>query len=57
MRSATVNVIRKALRESARPAKNLERFSLENVAGEYVALYERLRDDLPEMARSGGEES
>jgi hypothetical protein len=33
------------LAEPARPAKRLERFSLENIAREYAALYVQLRKD------------
>jgi glycogen synthase len=34
-----------ALAEPVRPAKRLERFSLENIAREYAALYMQLRED------------
>ena len=43
--SAVVAAICNALAEPARQAKRLERFLLENVAGEYVALYVQLRED------------
>src|SRR5260370_26557077 len=43
--SAMVEAICNALAERARPAKGLERFFLENVAGEYAALYVQLRED------------
>jgi hypothetical protein len=40
-----VEAICNALTQPARPARRLERFLLENIAGEYAALYSRLRDD------------
>ena len=43
--SAMIAAICNALAEPARPAKRLERFSLENIAKEYAALYMRLRQD------------
>jgi glycosyltransferase involved in cell wall biosynthesis len=43
--SAMIAAICNALAEPARPAKRLERFSLENIAKEYAALYMRLRED------------
>jgi glycosyltransferase involved in cell wall biosynthesis len=41
--SAMVEAICNALAEPARPARQLERFVLENVAKEYAALYVQLR--------------
>jgi glycosyltransferase involved in cell wall biosynthesis len=49
--SAMVEAICNALAEPARPARQLERFVLENVAKEYAALYAQLR----ESASSVGE--
>jgi glycosyltransferase involved in cell wall biosynthesis len=43
--SAMIAAICNALAEPARPAKRLDRFSLENIAGEYAALYMQLRKD------------
>jgi glycosyltransferase involved in cell wall biosynthesis len=43
--SAMVAAIRSALTEPARPARRLERFSLEHVASEYAALYIQLSED------------
>jgi glycosyltransferase involved in cell wall biosynthesis len=43
--SAMITAICNALAEPARKAKRLERFSLENVAREYAALYMQLRED------------
>jgi glycosyltransferase involved in cell wall biosynthesis len=49
--SAMVAAICNALAEPARPAKRLERFSLESVAREYAALYVQLREDAIEVVR------
>jgi glycosyltransferase involved in cell wall biosynthesis len=43
--SAMITATCNALAEPARKAKRLERFSLENVAREYAALYMQLRED------------
>ena len=43
--SAMAVAVSTALAEPARRAERLERFSLENVAREYVALYTQLRED------------
>jgi hypothetical protein len=43
--SAMTVAICNALAEPAREAQRLERFSLENIAGEYAALYVQLRKD------------
>ena len=43
--SAMITAICNALAEPARKADRLERFSLENVAREYAALYMQLRED------------
>jgi glycosyltransferase involved in cell wall biosynthesis len=43
--SAMIATICNALAEPARPAKWLERFSLENIAKEYASLYMQLRKD------------
>ena len=43
--SAMGAAIRSALEEPARPARRLERFSLEHIAGEYATLYMQLRGD------------
>jgi glycosyltransferase involved in cell wall biosynthesis len=42
--SAMIAAICSALAEPARPARRIERFSLEHVASEYAALYIRLRE-------------
>jgi glycosyltransferase involved in cell wall biosynthesis len=49
--SAMVAAICNALAEPARPAKRLERFSLESIAREYAALYVQLREDAMEVVR------
>ena len=43
--SAMIAAICSALEEPARPARDLERFSLERIAGEYATLYMQLRGD------------
>lgn len=43
--SAMIAAICSALAEPARPARRIERFSLEHVASEYTALYTQLRED------------
>jgi glycosyltransferase involved in cell wall biosynthesis len=43
--SAMVGAICNSLAGPARPGRRLERFLLENIAGEYAALYSRLRED------------
>jgi glycosyltransferase involved in cell wall biosynthesis len=49
--SAMVAAICNALAEPARPAKRLERFSIENVARKYAALYVQLREEAIEVVR------
>jgi glycosyltransferase involved in cell wall biosynthesis len=53
--SAMAAAICNALAEPARPAKRLERFSLERAANEYAALYTQLREDVLEAIEEGGE--
>jgi glycosyltransferase involved in cell wall biosynthesis len=43
--SAMIAAICSALAEPARPARRIERFSLEHIASEYAALYVQLRED------------
>jgi glycosyltransferase involved in cell wall biosynthesis len=43
--SAMIAAICSALEQPARPAGDLERFSLERIAGEYATLYMQLRGD------------
>jgi glycosyltransferase involved in cell wall biosynthesis len=53
--SAMISAITRALAEPARPAKRLERFSLEHVAGDYAALYMQLREDAIGAVEGRGE--
>jgi glycosyltransferase involved in cell wall biosynthesis len=53
--SAMIEAISSALAEPARPAKRLERFSLEHVASKYVALYGQLRRNELEAVEGRGE--